>query len=91
MNRKLIPMLALLILLLAVCRAESTDEGETLREKYEESVAFKTVETICRVGTDQISRWQTNKQVKPDSPAWNIITRFDAGFFITPKSSLFLD
>ncbi len=91
MKRGLICALALIALLTAFCCAESTDEGEALKAKYEESVVFKTVETICRVGTDQISRWQTNKQVKPDSPAWNLITRFDAGFFITPKTSLFLD
>ena len=60
MKRGFICVLALLVLLAAYCCAESTDDGAALKEKYEESVAFKTVETICRVGTDQISRWQTS-------------------------------
>ena len=87
--------IACILLAFALCFAsalcESEDAGKALKEKYEASTAFQAAQTICRVGTDELSKWACDRVVKRPGAAWDRISKFDAGWFSDIHSSTYLD
>lgn len=82
----------LLCLLFCVCTAESAQEDPAaFREAHEDSVAFNAVRTLCRIGTDDLSVWACDRVVKRPSAAWDLITKFDSGWFSTIRSFEYRD
>ena len=92
-------MRKLLTMLLCLCvsigfgtLSENTnDEGLALRDKYEERIAFQAVQTLCRVGSDELNKWGTDRAIKRPSEAWDIVTKFDSGWFSSVCSSTYID
>ena len=84
-------LLALICLLSAFCPAEESSDSAALKEKYEQSAAFFAAQTLCRVGSDELSMWACDVAVKRPSDAWSLITKFDGGWFSSVRSSSFLD
>ena len=80
-----------LSLTLAPAEENVTDEVEELRAKYEEKVVYTAVQTLCRVGTDELNKWATDRAVKHPSQAWDDITKFDGGWFSAVSHSEYLD
>ena len=85
-------MKRLLTLLLCLCLLTGAGlaEEEDLKAKYE-NTAYLAAETLCRVGCDDLNKWGADRVVKRSSPAWDIITRFDGGWFSSVRSSTYLD
>ncbi|MBR4235794.1 MAG: phosphodiester glycosidase family protein [Clostridia bacterium] len=83
MKKIAILLMTLIILLAAACAAESEtqDEAALLKEEYEQSVAFKTAQTLCNVGIDKVSKNGCQNVIKYNSTAWNIVTKFDSHWF----------
>ncbi len=91
MKRSLMFLLALICLLSAFGPAEESSDSAALKEKYEQSAAFFAAQTLCRVGSDELSMWACDVAVKRPSDAWSLITKFDGGWFSSVRSSSFLD
>ncbi len=91
MKRSWIFALLLVSLLSLFAFAEDADEAETLKAKYEQNTAFFAAQTLCRVGTDELSMWACDVAVKRPSDAWSLITKFDGGWFSSVRSSTYLD
>lgn len=88
--KKLFALLFCLLMVFSIAE-ENPDDAAMLKEKYEESVAFNALKTLCRIGTDDLSVWACDRVVKRPSEAWNCITKYDAGWFSTIRSSEYLD
>ena len=84
-----------LALILCLCLlsgfALSEQSDKELQSKYAESVAYPAVQTLCRVGSDDLNKWGTERAVKHSSTAYDIITKFDSGWFSSIRSSVFLN
>ncbi len=91
MKKLLCAALCLCLVFAIVSAPAEPDEAQSLKQKYEKDVAYNAVQTLCRVGCDDLNRWGTDRVVKRSSPAWEIITRFDGGWFSTVRSSSYLD
>ena len=81
MNKRIVCILLSLMLLLASALGEGEDDVKKLQEKYEAGTAFTAAQTICRVGTDELSKWACDRAVKRPSAAWERISKFDSGWF----------
>ena len=71
--------------------AQAKDNAKELQSKYEEKLAFLAVKTLCRVGSDDLNKWGTDRVVKRPSEAWDIIVKFDGGWFSAVRSSEYID
>lgn len=73
-------LIALLLSLVLLTGTLSFGEEEDLEAKYSK-LANETLRTLCRVGTEELNKWGSGNYVKRDSPAWNILIRYDSGWF----------
>ena len=74
-------LLAVLIACLLIAGCAFCEETESLQSKYEESVVFDALKTLCRCATDDLNKWACTKSVRKDSSAYKKITSYDAGWF----------
>ena len=91
MMKRLIAMLICALACIACLVANAEDGADALREQYESKLAIPAVQTLCRVGSDDLNKWGTDRVVKRPSEAWDIITKFDGGRFSSVRSSEYLD
>ena len=68
--------------------SDTVDKGTLLKEKHEKFV-LDAIQLIARYGMDDISVYQTDKAVERSSTAWNILSKFDKGWFTKTKSRTF--
>ena len=84
-------VLALFFCLCLMCLPTPAEETESLEALYADKVVYPAVQALCRVGTDDLNKWGTDRVVKHSSAAYEIITRYDAGWFSSVRSSTYLD
>ena len=73
-------LIAVLLSLMLFVSPFAFGEEEDLEAKYSK-LANETLRTLCRVGSEELNKWGSGNYVKRDSPAWNILIRYDSGWF----------
>ena len=91
MKRRMALLLLLCLCVYSAVGKGSADQEKELKQKYESKFAFLAVQTLCRVGSDELNKWGTDRIVKRPSEAWDTVTKFDGGWFSAVRSSVYLD
>ncbi len=61
MMKRLIAMLICALACSACLLANAEDGENALKEKYESKLAIPAVQTLCRVGSDDLNKWGTDR------------------------------